>query len=76
MPDFDGQTFNCAYGGSSDWAKETLDFLTVDGSRRVETVEELRASLEATGETVEHFKTQDAYKLPLNSGNYPWLADL
>lgn len=68
--------FNGAYGGSSDWAKESLDFLTVDGTRRVETAEELRVALETMGESVEHFKTQDAYKLALNSGNYPWMAEL
>ena len=68
--------FNGAYGGSSDWAKETLDFFTVDGERRVENADELRETLAAEGWTVEQFKASDCYRLPLNSGRYPWLAEL
>lgn len=69
-------TFNAAYGGSSDWPKETLDFLTADGERVVATADELRETLVMMGIDVEHFKTKDAYKLALNSGNYPWLTEL
>lgn len=68
--------FNGAYGGVSDWPKETLDFLTADGERVCTTVEELREALAMVGIDVDIFKTKDAYLLPLNSGNYPWLADL
>lgn len=72
----DRPTTTANLDAGSDWPKMTPDFLTVDGKRHVETVEELRASIEHCGDTVEHFKTLDAYRLPLNSGNYPWLAEL
>ncbi len=68
--------FNGAYGGSSDWAKETLDYYVPDGSRRVENADELRAAIEGAGDTVERFKQRDAYTLALNSGNYPWMTEL
>ncbi len=68
--------FNGAYGGSSDWPKASLDILDPTGDHICRNVEELRASIESIGWTVEYFKTKDCYKLALNSGNYDWMADL
>lgn len=61
-----------------DWPKATLD-LTVfrDGElRMVESADDLRLSLAQSGATVEDFKPLPAYTLALESGNYPWLAEL
>ncbi len=56
-------------GASADWPKESLDF-------RSDNVEDLRKEIEMMGWTVEWFKEQAAYRLPLQSGNYDWLRDL
>ena len=56
-------------GASADWPKATLDF-------RSDNVVDLRAEIEMMGWTVEWFKTTQAYKLALQSGNYDWLKDL
>ena len=48
-----------------------VDLLAPDGTHMVETADELREVLAMMGETVEHLKTLDAYKLALLSGNYP-----
>ncbi len=63
------EPFNLIYGGGSDWPKRTLDI-------PAKSPEEMRYYLDMMGETVEHFKTLDAYKLALASDNYPWLAEL
>lgn len=63
-------------GASADWPKQTLDIFTANFERRVETADELREALAAMGGNVEAFKTKQAYTLPLNSGNYPWIAEL
>ncbi len=70
------EALDAALAESADWAKATLDFLAPDGTHIVENPEELREVLAMIGETVEHFKTLDAYKLAWASGKYPWLAGL
>ena len=64
-----GRGPNLAIDGNEDWAKGTLDF-------EATTAEELRAELTHLGYTVEFFKTLPAYRMALESGKYPWLADL
>jgi hypothetical protein len=59
----------------SDWPKATLDLCLPDG-RIVSTVEELRTVLEWMGTSLADFKELPAYCLALESGNYPWLADV
>jgi hypothetical protein len=54
---------------NADWTKTTLDL-------PVENVDELRAWLAARSWPVEELKKLPAYRLALDSGRYPWLADL
>lgn len=60
---------NLVYLDSGDWPKMTFDFPW-------KSVEEARIGINQMGWTVEKFKALDAYKLALDSGEYPWLADL
>lgn len=55
--------------GNEDWPKRTLDFEATDAA-------ELLAELEATGVTLDEFKALPAYRLALESGDYPWLAEV
>jgi hypothetical protein len=56
-------------GKDADWPKRTLDF-------RSDNVEDFREEIEMMGWTVEEFRSTNAYRFALRSGNYPWLADL
>lgn len=52
---------------NADWTKTTWDL-------GIENVEDLRAMLDATGQTVEEFKQLPVYYF--NVGKLPWLKDL
>lgn len=67
-------SINIAANGNGDWPKETIDFLTLDGARVVETADELREVLLANGESVEHFKSLPSW--PAMLGRNPWLRGL
>jgi len=52
----------------ADWTKKSFDFPGIDSA------EKLRRFIEASGDTVEHFKTLPVYKL--NVDKIPWLREL
>lgn len=56
-------------GASSDWPKTTFDFES-------DNAEDARAEIEGLGWTVADFKTKQAYRAALASGEYPWLKEL
>ena len=54
---------------NADWTKQSWDLPYRDAKS-------LRAYLEASGQTVEHFKTLPVYRLNVNKPGMEWLKEL